>query len=392
MSELRVKNLPNEVWNDFPEFEDYYQISNMGRVKTKHRSYVSLQKHTIEHPEELVKIQTSGSEIEHIFYPRVFLRNKTGFAVRLIHLIVAQLFVPNDDPIAKTKIVHIDGNKNNCRASNLKWIVPENGLESGDMLTREVWRPVIGFENDYEVSSFGRVRSKEKVVSDVKGRTYIKYSKILSPDEKIMNDYRGRGKYLRITLSNGSKLIHKLVHRLVAEAFIPNDDPENKIEVNHKDGIKNHNHVGNLEWVTSEENRKHAIDTDLMSGKIHVNKGCDVFNASLTREKAEELRSEYKSSSESLKSLQDKYGISRTTLLNCVKGRSYTNVSGPISRTNRIKKGTKSSCSSFDSMRDINTIRRLYENGSRIASIARKFDVSETTISRIVHNKRYNNQ
>ena len=386
----RVQNLPNEIWKDFPGFEETYQISNMGRVKQKHRSFLSLQNHIIEYPEELVKIQQSDKKVEHLYYPRVFLRNKTNFTVRLIHLVVAELFVPNDDPIAKVQIVHKDGNRNNCKASNLEWRIPIQGTETGDMYKREVWKPVVGFENDYEVSSYGRIRSVEKTITDIRGRTYVRYSKILAPEEKIMNDYRGRGKYLRITLSQGSKLIHKLVHRLVAEAFIPNDDPEHKTEVNHKNGKKNDNYVGNLEWMTPEENRQHASDNNLLDPPIHIHYGCDAPNASMTSWKAEQLRKDYAKHNVSTSELEKKYNVSRTTLLNCVKGRSYINVNGPISRKNNRFKGTKSSCSKFDSMRDVNKIRSLYQNGKPIRQIAKEYRVSETTISRIIHNRRYN--
>lgn len=62
------------------------------------------------------------------------------------------------------------------------------------------------------------------------------------------------------------KQYNKLAHRLVAEAFLAN--PEDKEYINHKDGVKDNNHVGNLEWVTSSENQIHAINTGLKDNSV----------------------------------------------------------------------------------------------------------------------------
>ena len=118
----------------------------------------------------------------------------------------------------------------------------------------EIWKPVKGFEN-YEVSNLGQVRNLN----------YHREKKI-----KILKLRMNKGGYLLVGLCKNSKKHTKLVHRLVAEAFIPNID--NKPEVNHLDGDKTNNKVENLEWSTRSENMKHAHNTGLikpLTGENH---------------------------------------------------------------------------------------------------------------------------
>lgn len=99
------------------------------------------------------------------------------------------------------------------------------------------WKKINGFNNRYSVSNTGLVRNDKK--------------------EKLMaTALDSRGMYVLCQLNQGGKSYHKLVHRLVAEAFIPN--PDNKPTVNHKDGNKRNNCVDNLEWTTLSENQSHA--------------------------------------------------------------------------------------------------------------------------------------
>lgn len=104
----------------------------------------------------------------------------------------------------------------------------------------EEWRVVDGTDGKHEVSNLGRVRNAEN-------------KRILKTQEK--HGYR------RINLRIDGKSTNCSVHRLVAIAFIPN--PGNKPEVNHKDGVHDNNRVENLEWVTEEENRRHAVENGL---------------------------------------------------------------------------------------------------------------------------------
>lgn len=108
----------------------------------------------------------------------------------------------------------------------------------------EEWRDVVGFEGFYQVSNLGRIKSLERVTSDNKHLC----ERILTPQGST---------YLSIDLWREGHGYNKSIHRLVAEAFLPN--PDNLPEVNHKDDSPRNNYVTNLEWVTSSDNSRHRV-------------------------------------------------------------------------------------------------------------------------------------
>lgn len=110
----------------------------------------------------------------------------------------------------------------------------------------EEWRAIEGYDA-YEVSNFGRVRSKDRYVN------IRSYGQRLIPGQILKGESnQHRHGYWTVSLCSKSKHRNFQIHRLVAQAFIPN--PENKPQVNHIDNNPSNNRVDNLEWVTAQEN------------------------------------------------------------------------------------------------------------------------------------------
>ncbi len=127
----------------------------------------------------------------------------------------------------------------------------------------EIWKPIEGYEDYYEVSNLGRVRSldREYYTPNPRNPSLLmqKYVKgcILKPQGK---------KYLQVHLKVSGVRKAFDIHRLVAKAFIPN--PDNLPEVNHIDENKHNNRADNLEWVSREGNVKHGTGIQRM-GNAH---------------------------------------------------------------------------------------------------------------------------
>lgn len=116
----------------------------------------------------------------------------------------------------------------------------------------EIWKAIEGTNGLYEVSNTGKVRSNN----------YLGHG--ATRELKAWDN----GGYDRVTLHVAGRKKNFLVHRLVAEAFLPNDD--GKPEVNHKDGNKHNNGADNLEWSTRKENLTHAAETGLRDGSVEA--------------------------------------------------------------------------------------------------------------------------
>jgi len=189
-----------------------YEVSNMGNVRN------------IENGEIMTKYIYNK-------YKTVFL----GKIRKNIHILVAKAFIPNPDN--KLQVRHINSVKFDNLETNLEWVTlseikNKKLLEKNPIIilqANEIFKPVPGFEDRYEVSNMGRFVS-------------IKTNRILT-----QHDNCG---YKRVDIGK----FHKSTHVLVALAFIPN--PDNKPIVDHINRNRSDNRVENLRWVTSSENAR----------------------------------------------------------------------------------------------------------------------------------------
>lgn len=157
----------------------------------------------------------------------------------------------------------------------------------------EIWKDIQDWE-EYSVSNYGRVFSKYK-------------NKLLSICEKD-NGYKMVG------LHRNKKVKHKMVHRLVAEAFIPN--PDNLPEVNHIDENKSNNCVDNLEWVTHRQNCNHGT----RNIRVGENQGKPVLQFT----KDGEFIKEYKSLADAAK----ENGVLKSNISKCCNNKPHCKTIG----------------------------------------------------------------
>ena len=145
---------------------------------------------------------------------------------------------------------------------------------------------------------------------------------VVGRQNRPLKPFKDRDGYQVVTLLKEGKTSKRFVHRLVAQAFIPN--PENKPTVNHKNGNKADNRVGNLEWATQSENNTHAYRTDLSTPK-RMN-GAKNGRAKLSEKQVSEIREQLENSNKSsVESLAETYGVSKRIIANIRDNKTYKN-------------------------------------------------------------------
>lgn len=335
-----IMSTVKEVWKKVSEFP-MYEVSSLGRIKSWHKRVKGC----------IVKqrLSKAGSKI-------VVLNNNSGKFTKLVADIVAKEFVPNEH--CKPYAVHLNGDKEDNSIINLAWMsrieainhlggflgidddfskkfylteydikeiknsystsslsikelafkykLPERrvsellrGFFKPKDLSCEKWVFIEGFEN-YAVSNKGRVKS------------FARYK-----EGRILRYSISDAGYKRVVLCRDGIVHYYSIHRLVADSHIPN--PHNKQQVNHINGDKGDNNVRNLEWVTQEENMKHAHETGLMNPP----KGESCSFSKLTKQEVLSIRKERIEGGIKLRVLSKKYGVSESHISCITRNKSW---------------------------------------------------------------------
>lgn len=227
-----------ETWKPIKNFEHTkYLISNYGNVKNKDTNYI-LEKH-----------DKTG-------YSTVLLTHEGKSTTHRLHILVAKSFLDNNNP--KNIVNHIDGNKLNNKLDNLEYISQSDNVKhayENKLLipnTKKLSNNILSDTNEFKSLISRIVPNFPDYSATMTGKVYSHRSKRFI---KGQINFEG---YVRIGLYRDGNEKKLLVHRIIAETFIPN--PENKEQVNHKDMNKSNNSVENLEWITNRENKIHSLN------------------------------------------------------------------------------------------------------------------------------------
>lgn len=216
----------DEIWKPIPTMEDRYEVSNLGRVRHIKTSH-------------MLKITqpTPGQKNVCIF------KDGSNIVFPVKYLMACAFLGADITSDIKPKIRHKDGDYSNIRLDNLE-------IEIADSLIDEHWKDIKGFEGIYQVSDKGRVKRLAHVETYTRKDTHT--TCIRRYPDRLMKLTLSSDGYAQVNLVHNEHYAYYTVHRLVAQAFIPN--PNNLPQVNHIDGVRNNNHVENLEWCTAKYN------------------------------------------------------------------------------------------------------------------------------------------
>jgi len=251
----------------------------------------------------------------------------------------------------------------------------------------EIWKDIEGYEDCYQVSNKGRIKSMERIIIRSDG-----FSSLLKQKYKVL--CANRHGYLKVDLCQDTKRTCYSVHRLVALAFLP-EPVEDRDRVNHIDGCKNNNNLENLEWSSQKENVQHAYT---ILGRVSK-KGENHGNSSLTRKQVVYIRNNHALYG-SRKDIAELFNVKVGAINKIIRRFSWKHV--PIWEVNSMEddKEALNTISSEENVHrrltteDVASIRSSCIVGDEkfgITALAKKYSVGTSSIHYIVNNKTYTN-
>lgn len=176
-------------------------------------------------------------------------------------------------------------------------------------MVHEIWQDICGYEGYYQVSNLGRVKSLSRPIKarGNKDRNFV---------GRVLKEYKTPEGYLSVNLCVKNKGKTFLIHHLVAKTFI-GDRPE-RLDINHKNGNKTDNRLGNLEYCTRSENILHAIKKGLIA------KGEKHSNAKLTALQVSEIRELYTKKEFIQRELAKMYGVSQSVISDIINQKMWS--------------------------------------------------------------------
>lgn len=217
-----------------------------------------------------------------------------------------------------------------------------------------------GIKTEYFVSKDGDVISKYK--------NRIHRMKVFETDKGYQ--------YVKLWINN--KSVAAFIHRLVASSYIPN--PENKPEVNHKDGVKSNNFVWNLEWVTSKENKTHAKNMNLLNPAKCENQGKSKY----TNKQIKKVCKLLEKNKNTLKEISEKTSVSMDTIYSIRSKGIWTEISKKYTFPEIPYKST-----STYTHKQIKKVCKMLSKGKSIEKIVKKTKVKKGTVKDIYKRRRW---
>ena len=177
--------------------------------------------------------------------------------------------------------------------------------QENDNRDGEIWKDIPGYEGIYQVSNQGQVKSLKRY-----GRK----------NDKMLRLGSSRDGYLKVILYRDETRKSFTVHSLVMLVFT--EERPSGLEINHIDGVKANNHIDNLEYCTSSENRQHAYDTGLQVAIVGENSAV----SKLTESQVLEIRARYKAGGIFQRELAREYGVSLATVNQIINRKRWNHI------------------------------------------------------------------